>query len=99
MAGSAASDFNSFLDEIDDAINRVATNTNQMGIEQNSLSIRQENLSQAITSNSAARSRIEDADFAKIQSESVKLQIMQQTATSALAQANTSPQAVLGFLG
>ncbi|MDZ7771136.1 MAG: flagellin [Balneolaceae bacterium] len=99
LTNSDASTFNSFLNEIDDAINRVANNTNQIGIQQNSLSIRQENLSQAVTSNSAARSRIQDADFAKVQSESVKLQIMQQTATSALAQANTSPQAVLGFLG
>jgi len=29
----------------------------------------------------------------------VRLQILQQTATSALAQANNGPQSVLGFLG
>ncbi|TVQ64876.1 MAG: flagellin, partial [Balneolaceae bacterium] len=40
-----------------------------------------------------------DADFAREQAESVRLQILQQTATSALAQANFSPQSVLGFLG
>ncbi|MCH8550156.1 MAG: hypothetical protein LAT80_14895 [Balneolaceae bacterium] len=40
-----------------------------------------------------------DADFAKEQSESVRLQILQQTSTSALAQANMGPQSVLGFLG
>ncbi len=91
--------FNTFIDNVDTALDTLAATVNQIGIDQNSLSIRQENLSQAVTSNSAARSRIEDADFAKVQSESVKLQIMQQTATSALAQANTSPQAVLGFLG
>ena len=91
--------FNTLIGEIDKAIDNVAGAFNQIGIDQNSLSIRQENLSQSITSNSAARSRIQDADFAKVQSESVKLQIMQQTATSALAQANSSPQAVLGFLG
>ncbi|MCC5913027.1 MAG: flagellin, partial [Balneolaceae bacterium] len=44
-------------------------------------------------------SRIMDADFAKEQSESVRLQILQQTSTSALAQANMGPQSVLGFLG
>ncbi|MDZ7772925.1 MAG: flagellin [Balneolaceae bacterium] len=99
LTDATRSTFNTFLDNIDSAIDTLAGTVNQLGIDQNSLSIRQENLSQAITSNSAARSRIQDADFAKIQSESVKLQIMQQTATSALAQANTSPQAVLGFLG
>ena len=97
--GTAAADYRSFIDGIDSAIGTVAEAFNQIGIDQSSLSIRQENLSQSITSNSAARSRIQDADFAKVQSESVKLQIMQQTATSALAQANSSPQAVLGFLG
>jgi flagellin len=91
--------FNTLIGEIDGAINTLAGSFNQIGIDQNSLSIKQDNLSQSITANSAARSRIEDADFAKVQSESVKLQILQQTATSALAQANSSPQAVLGFLG
>ncbi|MDZ7772921.1 MAG: flagellin [Balneolaceae bacterium] len=91
--------FNTFLGDVDTAMDTLAGTVNQLGIDQRSLSIRQENLAQAIAANSAARSRIQDADFARIQSESVKLQIMQQTATSALAQANTSPQYVLEFLG
>ena len=41
-----------------------------------------------------------DVDFAKEQSNSSKTpQILQQTATAALSQANMGPQAVLGFLG
>jgi flagellin len=40
-----------------------------------------------------------DTDFAKTQSESVRLQILQQPATSSLAQANNGPQPVLGFIG
>ena len=44
-------------------------------------------------------SRIMDTDFAKEQSNSIRLQILQQTATAALSQANMGPQAVLGFLG
>ena len=65
---------------------------------QSQLSVREENLSQSIIANSAAKSRIVDADFAKAQSESVRLQILQQTTTNAFTVANTSPQAVLGFL-
>ncbi len=84
---------------IDDALTTVASMVNSLGIYQSQLSIREEILTQAINSNSAAQSRIQDADFAKEQSESIKLQILQQTATSALAQANSAPQAVLGFLG
>ena len=91
--------FNSFIDTIDSAIETLAGQFNQVGIDQTKLSIREENVDQAINSNSAARSRIQDADFAKVQSESIRLQILQQTATSALAQANSSPQSVLGFLG
>ena len=91
--------FNTFIGGIDTAIETLAGQFNQVGIDQTKLSIREENLDQAINSNSAARSRIQDADFAKVQSESIRLQILQQTATSALAQANSSPQSVLGFLG
>jgi flagellin len=83
---------------IDVAINLLAGAVNQLGIYQTQLSIREEILTQAVNSNSSARSRIRDADFAKVQSEAVKLQILQQTAIASLAQANAAPQAVLGFL-
>jgi flagellin len=83
---------------IDVAINLLAGAVNQLGIYQTQLSIREEILTQAVNSNSSARSRIRDADFAKVQSEAVKLQILQQTAIASLAQANSAPQAVLGFL-
>jgi len=72
---------------------------NDIGMAQSSLSTREVTLSQSISANSSAASRIMDADFAKEQSQSVRLQILQQTATSALAQANMGPQSVLGFLG
>jgi flagellin len=89
---------NGSLDTVDSAITSVARAVNSLGINQTKLSIREENLTQSINSNSAARSRIEDADFAREQSNAVKLQILQQTAISALAQANAAPQAVLGFI-
>ena len=56
-------------------------------------------MTEAITANSVARSLMMDTDFAKEQSNSIRLQILQQTATAALSQANMGPQAVLGFLG
>ena len=49
-------------------------------------------------SQEAARSRIQDADFAKEQIEIVKLQIMQQTGIAALQNANLAPQLVLNLL-
>lgn len=98
LAGSATTDFRDFIDVVDSAITTLSGVFNEMGIVQNSLSIREETLSQQITSNSSARGSIMDTDFAQAQSESIRLQILQQTATAALAQANMGPQAVLNFI-
>ena len=48
-----------------------------------------------IATTESVRSTIEDVDFAEEQMELIKAQIMQQTATAALSQANTAPQIVL----
>ncbi len=92
-------DFKVFTGKVSDEIDKLNGYLNEIGINQRSLSSKEENLSQAITANSAAHSRIMDTDFAKEQSNSIRLQILQQTATAALSQANMGPQAVLGFLG
>ena len=94
-----SSDMRSFMGHIDTAIDTMNSKVNELGINQRSLSSKEENLTQAITANSAAHSRIMDTDFAKEQSNSIRLQILQQTATAELSQANMGPQAVLGFLG
>ena len=92
-------DYRNFIQHLDLALSRMNNNLNELGINQRSLSSKEENLTQAITANNAAHSRIMDTDFAKEQSNSIRLQILQQTATAALSQANMGPQAVLGFLG
>ncbi len=84
---------------IDTAIQRLADRLANLGDAQNRLSFKQENLQTSMNNYEAARSRIIDADFAKEQMEIVKLQILQQTGTAALAQANVAPQAVLSLLG
>ncbi len=96
---ATGADFNAFISAIDTAIDTMAESVNEIGITQSSLSLREETLSESITANESAKSRILDTDFAKEQAESVRLQILQQTATAALTQANNGPQAVLGFLG
>ena len=92
-------DFNILISKVDIAVETLNNYLNELGINQRSLSSKEENLTQAIIANSAAHSRIMDTDFAKEQSNSIRLQILQQTATAALSQANMGPQAVLGFLG
>jgi flagellin len=97
--GASSADFRQFLDSIDGAITEMSNNINDIGITQSSLSVREQTLSESVSANESAKSRIMDTDFAKAQSESVRLQILQQTATSSLAQANNGPQSVLGFIG
>jgi flagellin len=94
---SSASAATSLLSTIDTAISTIADKVADLGDSQKRLSFKQEFLSTAITNNEAARSRIEDADFAKEQMEIVKLQILQQTGIASLAQANSSPQSVLSL--
>ena len=97
-SSATAADFNAFISSVDTAIDTMAQNVSSIGIKQNSLSLREDTLSESISANESAKSRILDTDFAREQSESVRLQILQQTATSALAQANNGPQSVLGFI-
>ena len=96
---AVGADFRAFMTKVDTAIGTLNGYFNELGIDQRSLSGKEVNLTEAISANSAAKSRIMDVDFAKEQSNSVRLQILQQTATAALSQANMGPQAVLGFLG
>jgi flagellin len=96
---ATSADYRSFIGKVDEAITSMSENVNDIGITQSSLSVREQTLSESISANESAKSRIMDTDFAKAQSESVRLQILQQTATSSLAQANNGPQSVLGFIG
>ena len=56
------------------------------------------NLSSTTENLSAARSRIQDADFAKESAQLSRNQILQQAGTAMLAQANQSSQGVLSLL-
>jgi len=51
-----------------------------------------------IENQSAARSRVMDADFARETANLTRTQILQQAGTAMLAQANSQPQGVLSLL-
>jgi flagellin len=76
---------------VDAAIVLVGAEVGTIGAKTNRLIIKEANLNTAITNTEAAKSRILDADIAKEQISAVKLQILQQTATAQLAQANAAP--------
>ncbi len=96
---SSSSFSSAALGNINTAITTVKNSIASIGSYQARLSTKETTLTNAITNTEASRSRIADADFAKEQLEALKLQIMQQTATSALAQANSAPQIVLSLFG
>ena len=96
---SSAANASTALSRINTALSTVKTSIASIGSTQARLSVKESSLSNAIINTEASRSRIADADFAKEQLESLKLQIMQQTATAALAQANSAPQIVLSLFG
>ena len=83
---------------LDTAISKVSTQRAKIGAYQNSLEYTVTNLTTTSTNLTAAESRIRDADMAKEMMEFVKLQILNQSGTSMLAQANQLPQSVLSLL-
>ena len=95
LAVSSASDAGETLRRIDGAISTVASRLASIGDSQKRLTFKQENLTTSMNNYEAARSRIEDADFAREQMEIIKLHILQQTGTASLAQANLAPQSIL----
>jgi len=89
----------SAIDTIDSAINEVTDQLAGIGDAQKRLSFKNDNLETSRTNLESARSGIEDADFAREQMQIAKLQILQQTGTATLAQANASSQGVLSLIG
>lgn len=86
------------LQTIDDALKAVDVQRSDLGAIQNRFQSTIANLNNTITNLSAARSRIEDADYAVEVSNMTRAQILQQAGTSVLAQANQVPQSVLSLL-
>ncbi len=87
------------LTQIDNAIDAVSNTLAGLGDSQKRLTFKQDNLTTSMNNYESARSRIEDADFAKEQMNIVKAQILQQTGTASLAQANSAPQSILSLIG
>jgi flagellin len=83
------------MSNIDTAIADVSEGLSYIGAVVNRLTYQETSLTVARTNTEAARSRIEDADMAYEQLESTKFQILQQTASAMLAQANAGPQSIM----
>jgi flagellin len=84
---------------ISGAISNIDSQRAQLGAVQNRFENTISNLQNISENSSAARSRIQDTDFAAETANLTKNQILQQAGTAILAQANQLPQAVLSLLG
>jgi flagellin len=86
------------LSKITTAIEQVASNRAGYGALSNRLEYTVSNLMNVAEFTTAARSRIEDADFAAESARLAKAQVLQQTGTAMLAQANASSQLAIQLI-
>jgi flagellin len=98
LSVSTIADANSALSSIDSAIAKVSAFRSSFGAVENRIDASINNLTTLKLNTEAAKSRIEDADFAAETSKLTKSQILAQAATSMLAQANASKQNLLALL-
>ncbi|TJZ74040.1 flagellin N-terminal helical domain-containing protein [Chitiniphilus eburneus] len=83
---------------VDDALTRINDQRAKFGALQSRFSATMANLATTSENMSAARSRIQDTDFASETANLTRGQILQQAGTAMLGQANSLPQQVLSLL-
>ena len=86
------------MTSLDQAIGDVSSVRAKLGAAQNQIEAAVNSLGVVAENLAASESRIRDADIAKVSSQMVSAQIMQQAGVSVLSQANSSAQAVLQLL-
>ncbi|WP_429111457.1 flagellin [Aeromonas rivipollensis] len=96
---SSAAEAQKVLGAVDSMIGVVDGKRAELGAVQNRLDSTIRNQANISENVSAARSRIRDADFATETANMTKQNILQQAASSILAQANQRPQSALSLLG
>lgn len=89
---------NNALEVLDKALRTVSDSRADLGAIQNRLEFTISNLTNVSENVSAARSRIQDTDFAAETANLTRNQILQQAGIAMLSQANSAPQAVLSLL-
>ena len=95
---SSAGGAQTAVDTIDAAIAQIDSQRADLGATQNRLSHTINNLGNISNNVADARSRIQDVDFAKETANMTKQQILSQTSSAMLSQANGLPQVALSLL-
>ena len=89
---------NNAISVIDGALAMISETRSEMGASENRLNSTVDNLSNVAVNTSRSLTSVEDANFASETSALTKSQILQQAATSMLAQANQAKQTMLVLL-
>jgi flagellin len=95
----SVSNANAAITTIDAALNTVTSTRANIGASINRFEQTISNLRVTVESLQTSRSRVQDADFAAETAALTRLQILQQSGTAVLAQANAIPRSVLSLLG
>ena len=95
---TTGAEISEMLKDLDDALDYVTTQRSKLGAAQNRLEYTMKSLDISSENLSASESRIRDTDMAKEMMSLTQANVLQQAATSMLAQANQAPQSVLQLL-
>ena len=98
ISGATAVDADKAIAQIDKAISEVTSTRSTFGAAQNRFSSAISNLEVSVESQTAARSRIMDTDFAQETANMSRADVLQQAGMAMLTQANSSPNNVLQLL-
>ena len=92
------SDAQTIINSLDAAIDFINDQRSNLGAVQNRLEFTSSNLMNSVQNNSASMSTIRDADFAVEAADLARNQILTQSGTAMLAQANSLSQNVLALI-
>ena len=99
VAFNAATTAADFIAVLDDAIDTISSRKSTIGAFMNRLESAEASLTTTIENATAAKSTIMDADIAEESAEYTKQQILQQTSSALLVQANNLPSLALNLIG
>lgn len=94
---TSAANATTAIGALDTALDTVNTDRSSYGTALNRFSFTMQNLNTSISNQTAAKSRIMDADFGQESANLAKANVLQQAGIAMLSQANQAPQAILGL--
>ena len=97
LATGTATDFRAYMSYLDTKLQSVSSQLSKIGAVTGRLTFKEEQVSASQINTEAAYNRVMNANMAEEQVNASKFQILQQTATAMLAQANAAPQFLLSL--